>query len=232
MQMMVVGQNSYWAWARELAVVIGSKISKQAIFYRMTTAWVSTLRELVAEVIKQQACKQIKHKLFSGFKNVWIQDSTCVQLPQALIKKFRGSVVNGKQNSVAKLNVIVHALSGLCPQMEWDSYTATEQSLSSTILRVAKAGDLVIRDLGYFVLRIFRKMDEAGIFFLSRWTYKVLLFDIESGKQINLLQRLKGKNYLDVRVLCGRDEQLNVRLVVIKLPQAQKAERIRKAKKG
>ena len=231
MQMMVIGENSYWSWARSLSLLVKNKISKQAIFYRMNDAWVRTVKALVAEVIGQIACKQINHELFSGFKDVWIQDSTYIHLPKALIKKFKGSVVNGKQNSVAKLNVIVHALSGLCPLMEWGSYSVPEQTLASAIMGIAKAGDLVIRDLGYLVLRGFRKMNEEGIFFLSRWKYKVLLFNIQTGDEIDLLKQLKGKSYLDIQVLCGRQEQVKLRVVAIKLPPAQAEERRRKAKK-
>jgi len=231
MQMMVVGQNSYWSWARSLSLLIGNKISKQAIFYRMNNAWVSTVKSLVAEVIGQQARKQIKQKLFTVFNNVWIQDSTCVHLPEALIKQFKGSVSDGKQYAVAKLNVIVHALTGLCPLMEWGSYSVPEQKLASTIMSIAKAGDLVIRDLGYLVLQGFSQMNIEGIFFLSRWKYKVLLYSTRTGEEIDLLKKLKGKSYLDMQVFCGRKERVKLRVVAIKLPPAQAAERIRKAKK-
>jgi hypothetical protein len=231
MQMMVSGQNSYWAWAYSLSSLQGFKISKQAIFYRMNDAWIATIKSLLAGVIVKQSCRNIKSGLFKAFGNVWIHDSTCVQLPQALIKKFPGSVVNGKQNSVAKLSLIMNVLNGHCPFMEWNSYVQTEQSLSATILQVAKKGDLVIRDLGYFVLRIFAQMDKAEIFYLSRWKYGVNLYDVHTRETIHLAQRLKGKSYLDVEALCGRDEKLNVRLVIIKLPPEQTEQRIRKAKK-
>jgi hypothetical protein len=231
MQAIVIGQSSYLAWARELSKVIGCKISKQAIFYRMNECWVETVKTLVGEVVLQQAGKQIKHSLFKGFKNVWLQDSTCMNLPQALIGKFSGGVANGKQNTTAKLNVIVNALSGLCPLMEWGSFTDSEQSLCSNILGIAKKGDLVLRDLGYFVLSAFRKMDEDGIFFLSRWKNKVILYNAQTEKEIDLTKLLKGKAYLDIPVLCGRDEMVKVRLVAMKLSPAQAAERIRKAKR-
>jgi hypothetical protein len=45
-----------------------------------------------------------------------------------------------------------------------------------------------------------------------------------------LQKLLAGKNRLDIRVLCGAKEQLQVRLVAIKLDEQQAAERIRKAK--
>jgi hypothetical protein len=42
---------------------------------------------------------------------------------------------------------------------------------------------------------------------------------------------LANKNILDIKVLCGTKERLQVRLVAIKLDEHQAAERIRKAKK-
>jgi hypothetical protein len=229
--MMVLGENSYLSWACELSKVIEAKISKQAIFYRMNEEWLKTIKALVSKVILHQVNKQVKPGLFRGFINVWIQDSTCIHLPLVLIKKFTGGVANGKQNATAKLNVIVNAISGHCPLMEWCSFTDSEQSLCSNIMSIASAGDLVIRDLGYFVLSEFTKMADAGIFFLSRWKNKVVIYDIQSGKQINMLKLFKGKTYIDMQVLCGRDEQVKVRLVAIKLPPEQAAERKRKAKK-
>lgn len=230
MQMMLSGQNSYWCWAYSLSVLKGFKVSKQAVFYRMSQAWVKTVKSLLVMTLSNQAGKRVKTSLFKTFTNVWMQDSTCVQLPQALLKKYKGSVVNGKQNSVAKLNVIMNALNGICPYMEWNSYTQSEQSLSSTILQVAKAGDLVIRDLGYFVLRIFSQLGKDGVFFLSRWKYGINLYDIHTGDEINLLRLLRGKTYLDMELICGRDEQLKLRMVAVKLSSAQREQRIRKAK--
>jgi IS4 transposase len=74
-------------------------------------------------------------------------------------------------------------------------------------------------------------MTEAGIFFLSRWKYKVILYNPQTKKELDLRQLLRGKSHIDMQVLCGKTEQAKVRLVAIKLPPAQAAERIRKAKK-
>ena len=231
MQMMIAGENSYWDWARSLTTVIGKAVSKQAIFYRMNSAWLATVKAVVGKVLSIQAKKQVKHQLFASFKNVWIQDSTTLHLPEALFGLFKGKVMDGRKKSVAKLNVILNALSGVCPVMEWSGFTVSEQSLSSEILRVAKTGDLVLRDLGYFVLKVLKQLDEAKIFFLSRWQYGVKLYDAKTNKEINLLHMLRGRAWLDMEVICGSKEQLKVRLVVVKLKLEQAAERRRKAKK-
>ena len=231
MEMTLSGNNSYWNWACCLKTITGKTVSRQAIFSRMNTAWVDTVKALVREAITEQAGKQVKHKLFKKFKNVWIQDSTCLHLPQILFEKFRGKVMEGERKSIAKLNIIVNAVSGYCPFMEWESFTTSEFILSKHVLNIAKAGELVIRDLGYFSLPSFKIMNEAGIHFLTRLRYGVCLYDTQSGNPIDLLTIVKGKPYIDKQILCGRDEQLKVRFVSIRLSPEQKAERIRKAKK-
>jgi DDE family transposase len=231
MEMLLTSSNSYWNWACCLQTITGLSVSKQAIFCRMNTAWVETVKALVREVIAAQANKQIKHPLFKKFKSVWIQDSTCLHLPEILFEKFRCKIMEGEKKAVAKLNIIVNAISGCCPIMEWESFTVSEVALSKRILHIAKAGELVIRDLGYFSLGLFKTMNAESIYFLSRYRPDVCLYDIRTGAQIELLKLLKGKPYIDQYMLCGRDEQLKARFVAMKISPEQANERRRKAKK-
>jgi hypothetical protein len=196
----------------------------------MNGSWVATVKSLVSEVITQQAGKKIRSGLFTAFRNVWLQDSTAVRLPDTLFEKFRGKIMDGKKKSVAKLNIIVEVCSGLCPVMEWNSFSCTEQSLSTSILQIARPGDLVIRDLGYFVFKVFGEMNAAGIYFLSRWKYGVKIYDTKTGEEIDLLKQMKGRSWIDMKVVCGKKERLPVRLVAVRLPIAVANERKRKAK--
>jgi hypothetical protein len=227
--MMMEGSKSYWSWACSLTTVIGRTVSRQAVSSRMTKSWVATVKLLVQEVMAQQAVRGMKRGLFACFGNVWLQDSTTLQLPEVMLQKFQGNVSKGKKKSVAKLNVILNVRSGLFQVLQWTSYTINEQRLASSILDTARAGDLVIRDLGYFVLDVFRQMQAAGIYFLSRCRYDISFYDVSSGKALHLLKLLKEKTWMDCPVLCGA-QKLHVRLVAIKLTETQAAQRRRKAK--
>lgn len=230
--MAVGGGSSYWDWSGCLSAVLGQKVSKQAIFRRMNIAWVSTTKALLKHVLAHQIVKRTKAGTFSHFHNVWIQDSTSIHLPEVLIEKFKGNRANGKPQSVAKLNVIVHALNGFCPMLEWTGFVVAEQSLSSNILKVAKKGDLVIRDLGYFVMDVFKQLIKEQIHFLSRLKYGPYIYDIKTGDKIDLVKKLKRKNHIDLIVKCTKEHGLETRLVAIKLPEKQANERRRKAKKN
>ena len=230
MQMMSEGGTSYWSWACSLTSVIRKTVSKHAIFKRMTPAWVATLKELLERVIAQQSATQVKQEVFKFFNRVLLQDSTTLKLPAVLSHHFKGNVSGGKQNALVKFQVIINAFGGGCALMEWINFTVNEQKLSDRILRVARAGDLVIRDLGYFVLQVFKQMNSKGIYFLSRCRYGVGFYQIDSGNEIQLQKLLRGKRHIDCEVICGTKEQLKVRLVAIKLSESIAAQRRRKAK--
>ena len=228
--MMQSGNKSYLAWSRSFAMVTGKTISKQGIFKKMNKSWLNLLKTLLQDVLKKQSQKGVRRSLLSPFKNVWVQDSTTLHLPDIMSSRFKGNVSRGKQKSVAKINIVINVLTGSCPVMELMGFTVNEQKLSGSILSIAKKGDLVIRDLGYFVLSVFTAMDTEGIYFLSRLKYNVGLYDIKTDKKLELARLLKGKPYLDRQLKCGAEEKLVVRLVALKLSPERAAERRRKAK--
>ena len=227
--MLQSGVSSYWHWAVSISGLTGTLVSKQAIFKRMGPAWTKTVKAMVASVVSEQGGIHLAQAIFKGFGAVWLQDSSSFHLPDILSAKFKGNVSRGKQKSVAKLNLVVNLLTGLCPVMRLDSFTFNEQKLSDTILNIVHSGDLVIRDLGYFVLDVFKQLNNAGVFYLSRLKHGVALFSM-AGEAICLPKLLSGKNIVDIKVFCGSKERLPVRLVAIKLDEQQTAERVRKAK--
>jgi hypothetical protein len=229
MQVIATGNATYLNWARTISSIIGKRLSKQAVFERMNKAWVATVKALVAEVIKEQACHRTRNKLFMHFGNIWLHDSTTLHLPSLLFKKYQGVTVQGKKKATAKLNIIVDAVTGFCPLMSWSGFRTTEQKLAPDIMSIAKPKDLIIRDLGYFVLPVFNVMNAAGIYFLSRWKNRTKLY-ATNGEQINLRSLLKGKQHIDIQLFCGQKELVEVRFVAIKLPAAVANERRRKAK--
>ena len=78
-------------------------------------------------------------------------------------------------------------LSERCLGFSIGPFTRNDQKASGDILRVARPGDLVLRDLGYSSLRIFAGMREAGIDFISRLKYGTHLFD-KTGAPFDLLR--------------------------------------------
>jgi Transposase DDE domain len=109
------------------------------------------------------------------------------------------------------------------------SFTENDQSASGIILPLLKKGDLVIRDMGYFAIATFQKIIAAKAHFLSRLRYGVIISN-ENGKVILLKDLLKQRNGVDRWVYIGVERKILVRLLMLPLPAAQAAEKIRKAK--
>jgi hypothetical protein len=159
-----------------------------------------------------------------------LQDSTTLHLPDCMKRLFKGNVSRGATKALAKLNLIMDVFSGRFLLMRWMSYTVTEQSLSGSILEIARAGDLVIRDLGYSVLKTFQTLSDESIFFLSRLKYNLALFDAQTGQPFKIHRALKRKSSIDCWVCCGNKERVQARLVAIPLSPQQAAARRRKAR--
>lgn len=167
--------------------------------------------------------------LFDCFGKVLLQDSTTLRLPQFLADLFPGSVVNGVQKAIARLQAVIDIKKMQFVGFKLGAYIENDQSASKDILAVAQKGDLVIRDMGYFATAVFEDMISKGVFLLSRLRYGVNLFD-KNGKCIDLKKLLRQKKVVDQWVYVGDKKKIWVRLIMIPMPAPLAAERIRKAK--
>lgn len=217
-------------FATTLGFVANYTISKQAVAKRLTPKCVDFLRKvLFLLLLKLSTFKQETSKgVFTYFKRVLLQDSTNISLPKKLADHFPGSKnQSNKSTAIMKIQTIYDLLSEAFISFKLTPYTCNDQSASSDILAFLRPGDLVLRDLGYFALPGFRKIDNIKAFFISRYRYGTAIYD-EQGNKINLLKHLRKYGILDTNLYLGATERLPVRLVAIPLPQEVASERKRK----
>ena len=195
----------------------------------MNESAVSFASQLFSHAItsKLQAAKE--SRLFDCFKRVLLQDSTTLSLPRCMLNHYPGNVSRGEQRAVARLQCILNITTMQWLHLSLDAYTQNDQSASGQVLPVLRKGDLLIRDLGYFVLETLREIIAKKAFLISRLRYGVILFD-QKGKQLNWKALGKGKGIVDRNVLIGREHKIPVRLIMAPLPPEQVEERIRKAR--
>lgn len=179
--------------------------------------------ESVHKIVKQNSS-------LKRYKRVLVQDSTTINLPVCLSWCFPGNVSRGEKKSQLKIQVIYDILNNQFVHFEITPFTANDQSKSKDIVSIASEGDLVIRDLGYFALDCFQKINNSDMSFISRLRYGVGIRDKKTGKEIYLLKRLKKSGRFDQWVMLGSEKKVKVRLVAVKLSDQQANERRRKAK--
>ncbi len=223
------GNNTFSEWAFQISLLSGKRLSKQGVFDRLHAGATAFAKQLLEQVLLQQSGKDFTSSLFKGFGKVLLQDSTTLRLPQLLSAMFPGNHSRGEQKAVARIQSILDIKAMRFINFSLGAFTQNDQSASGSIIAEVTKGDLVIRDLGYFVIASFEKLIKAQAHFVSRLRYGVTIAD-RRGKPILVKDLLKQKRGVDRWVLIGSEKKVWVRLVMIPVPPGQAAEKIRKAK--
>lgn len=228
------GTKSYNQMAVEVKSTYGVDISPQGIDQRYNEEARKYIQELVSEQLSSQVFQSIDVGWSSHFNRVSILDGTKFDLSENLEE-----ILPGFGGSASK--------AGVCIQYELDVKSGEVKDLSikpgkfsdkkyaMQTIDFVQSGDLTIRDLGYFILEYFKRIQEKGAFFVSRLNPKVQVFE----KKDNKLQKLDfAKLYqkmtreklqrLDMRVYIGEQEKLPVRLIIELMPDEEVSKRLRK----
>ena len=228
--------NSLSSIAVTLGLLQKKRISKQAVDKRINVAWVDFLRAFLERTLSHYI--QIKRTFTDGsalsvFNRVLIQDSTSIALAPKLIKQFPGTR-NGSGHSTAmmKIQSIFNLLTERFVLFDISSFSKNDQSASSDILKWIQPGDLVLRDLGYFALDVFKKIHSLNAYFLSRLRHRLLVFDQDGKTCFGLVRRLRKDSLLDVPVCFGKEVKFSARLITIPVTDEVAASRRRKARRN
>lgn len=229
------GSNSFRSWAEEVGVQTSKKVSAQAIWKRVNSFFVRFLRLVLNEIFLQHIKANQPNMIVSGklkkYKRILIQDSTIIHLPDWLAKCYPGNYSLGEIKALIKIQIVYELRTNKIEYFEITPYAKNDQSMSREILTIAKKDDLVLRDLGYFVLDSFKGLNENEASFISRLKPAVKIYDQVSGKEINLAKILKRDGRIDRWVLVGKEKQVRMRLVAQKLPEDVAYNKIEKVKK-
>jgi len=166
------------------------------------------------------------------FKNVIVEDSTAIQLNDKLHKDYPGNRYwdNKAEKAIMKIQAAYNITSRRLLRLDISSFRDNDQGYSPNIAQLVKRGDLIIRDLGYFVLKVFKELHKDGIFFISRMKKHVNIFSKKDEPAIDLAKMLSKRGSLDIEVFVGEKEKLPVRLIALPVKEEIASERRRKAR--
>jgi hypothetical protein len=154
------GNKSYRNWAIKISILIKDRVSKQAIWKKMHERQIVFLKEVLSYIIKEKIGQKRKTKL-KKFRNVIIEDSTHIQLNDKLHESYPGNAnwQIEKKKAILKIQSCYNLTKRMFIRFDITSFRDNDQGYSQKILEVVKKGDLIIRDLGYFVLKTFKRLD-------------------------------------------------------------------------
>lgn len=199
----------------------------------------SIFRELLLEI--HNRITNFSKEFFDGlpaFSRLLAQDSTVIQLNEALEEWYQGTNRGGKGlKSQVKIDVIHDLKIGSTVDARLFRGNEPDQSLSSRILNFVKPGDLVIRDLGYFVLKSLKAISDIGAYFLSRIKANTNFYLNENDtKPLDIGLHLKkhmciGSKFLEIKGFVGKDK-IPARLIIYGQSEEVTNHRLREAKKN
>lgn len=232
-QLISKGSFSFDNWAMQISTITGRTISGQGLWKRVARPEIVTyIRALLHRSFAQKYGSFMDSALFCHFDNVYVQDATHFSLPSCLSDVFPGSYSKRGDTACAKIQAIFNFKKGRFSDFALDSFRDNDQKDAYRFLGTLMKGDLIIRDLGYFVLDVFDRIDKGQAYFLSRFKYNILVHDAVTGEGLKLDACLKDKRELDIEVHLGREKRVKCRFVAIPLSDGIANERRRKAKRN
>lgn len=206
-------------------------LSRQAVGERLNPRTTDFLRHLLFATLASvsELPTHIASGAFGAFRRVLIHDSTHIALPPSMASAFPGPKNQSrKQTASLKIHAVYDALAETFVSFSLSPFTRNDQAASSDILHLAQPGDLLLRDLGYFAVGVFRQLHAKGVHFLSRYRHGTALFLPDGITPFPLLRRLRQSGSLDTLLRIGADEKLLVRLVALPVPTQVANQRRRK----
>jgi len=212
------------------ATTLGIDVSAQGIDERFSERSVIFLEALLQSAVNTViTADPVAVPLLQRFGAVLVQDSTILTLPDELARFWRGCG-----------DVVQHHLAALKLQVRLDLLTGRLEGPQPTdgrthdrvgILPVV-AGALHLSDMGYFSLARLQDVAAAGGFFLSRPVVQTVIFDAVTERRLDLGTRLRHTTAatVDMPVLIGATERLDVRLLAVRVPPDVAAKRRRRLK--
>lgn len=227
--------HSYQNWAIKIGLIIKGKVSKQALWKKMRDTQIIFLKKVLSKIIKdslRNKSRYLASEKLKVFRNVIVEDSTNIKLDEKLHEEYPGNEYWDKsaKKSIMKLQASYEITGGKFIRLDVTSFRENDQGYSSKIVEIAKRGDLVIRDLGYFILKVFKKLNQEGIFFISRMKKRINVYSRENETVIDLAKMLKKRGNLDIEIFVGEKEKLPVRLIALPVEEEVANKRRRKAK--
>jgi hypothetical protein len=205
--------------AQVIGLAANTTYTKQALAERLRHSVQDFLARVITAWLGHLSYSLPTGQALRDFARVLTQDSTAEGLPLHLADLFPGS---GNQHGTAaatlKIQWIVDLKNSAAVHVSLSGFTRNDQAAAADILDVARPGDLVLRDLGYFTVASLSQLASQSIAFLTRYRQGIALCDPTTGEPLDLEAELKTHGSLDREVLLG-PARTPLRLVALPVPE-------------
>ena len=217
-----------------------SDITPQALSKKINSKnAVAFLERTLEAIYKEQVAPKLKKmplEVLEQFSNVYLQDSTQIELNEHLSEEFRG-VGGSASKSSLKIDLLYEATRHILKKVFITEGIYPDQKNGARVLDQIREGDLIIRDLGYFDLSVLGDIGGKGAYYLSRLfkSTKVYLSSNPGAEAVDLASYVKkqigNRGLIDMKVYLG-EARICSRLIAYRTPEHIINDRRRKAKRS
>ena len=208
--------------------------SRQAVHLRLGKPMNSFMDRLVAEVIADRACCDLRCansasavcEYADHFHRIIVQDSTIIKLPQHLFPEFSG-VANGHAKvGNARVQATYDLLGDRLIGFSIDPYSKNDL-MAATDLEI-EPGDLVLRDRGYLTMDEIQRHRDQNADCIYRHKTGAVYLDPKTCRAIDLAALLRQSGRIDTNVILNNEARTPVRLVAA--PVSEETANLRRMK--
>jgi hypothetical protein len=219
----------------QAAAVRGVEISAHGLDKRCDQRAAECLRRVLAAAVHELliASDPVAVPILRRFSGVYVYDGSVVSLPAPLREAWPGcgsGAPDGQSVAALKIGCRLDLLSGQLYGPVLQAGREHDRALELGAEQMP-SGALRLADLGFFDLGLFRRLEERGCYWLSRFKAGTAVFFEDegdaaaSGVRLEMGSYLKGlaeegEHYHERSVRLGVEQRLPARLLLVRLPEA------------
>src|SRR5574341_565872 len=159
--------------------------------------------------------------------------------PEALHQRMTQRAVAFLRAMLHRAFAKLHSANTWCDDGLFAAFTAVHMADSTyidTVVQLAQCGALFLFDVGYFKMKALAQIAQAEAYFLTRHHHQATLCEAVAGRlrpvELAAWLRTEPQRLLERPLFLGAQEQVAVRLIAARVPDAVVNERRRKARKA
>lgn len=169
----------------------------------------------------------------SPIRRILVEDSSCQVMPKGNAAAFPAHGNNHGSTAGLKIDFAFDLFTGEALSHSLHGATEQDKTIGRDFIAQVRAGDLVLRDMGYFSLGEFRFIAQRGGFWLSRLPLGVGVVIDGSGQTLEDFLKRNKHEIIDTQALVGAEGE-KCRLVAVRasadVAKARRAQRSKAAK--
>lgn len=204
-------------------------MSRSAIFQRFHA---TTVRFFVC-IFYETLAKKIgidqqleDHRIFD---RILVEDSTQYKINAKNSGDFPGHGNGSGETAGCKVDFTYDLLSKEMIEVSLHGATEQDKEIGKQLLAMIKPNDLMLRDMGYFIISEFSEIENKQAYWLSRLPATVNVYIQRNRKQIKLekILRESTSDSLNLTASMGEAERKKVRLIAVRVDDKTLAKRRR-----